>query len=341
MDRSSAPEAAARAAPGGPPTRGPAGERPRFVRPPRLAPGDRVAVVAPAGPLDRDALEAGLRVLAGRYEATWDPGLLSRTRYLAGGDTRRVAELERALASPGTRAIIAARGGYGSLRLLPRVFPAGRRATDPGPRLLVGFSDVTALHAAWQAAGRVSVHGPGLTQLATQPRAVVERLFRLLEDPAAPPPPLAGTPLVGGTAEGPLLGGNLSLLTRLLGTPWLPDLDGAILLLEDVAERPYRIDRMWTHLRLAGVLDRVRGLALGDFTDCEEREGDYLLRDVLGELAAEAGIPCVAGLPVGHGAVNVPVPLGCCARVDGGAGQLVFLEPAVAARAPGPAPSPD
>lgn len=303
-----------------------------FAKPPRLAPGDRVTVVAPAGPVERESLEAGLRVLAGRYEATWDQGLLSRTRYLAGDDGRRAGELRAALGDSGAKAVIAARGGYGSLRLLPRLWPAPLH--DGGPpgrgKLLVGFSDITALHCALQAMGQVSVHGPSVNQLGTQPRAVAERLFALLEDGAAPAPSVAGTPLVGGVAEGPLLGGNLSLLTRLLGTPWLPALDGAVLLLEDVTEAPYRLDRMWTHLRLAGVLDRVRGLALGEFIECEEPGATFSSQDVVWSLAAETGLPCVAGLPIGHGAVNVPVALGTRVRLDGGAGTLVFLEPAVA-----------
>ncbi|HZS32868.1 MAG TPA: LD-carboxypeptidase [Methylomirabilota bacterium] len=314
-----------------------AAEPARFRRPPRLLPGDRVAVVAPAGPTDRESLEAGLRILGSRYAVEWEPGLLSRTRYLAGDDARRGAELGRALGDPGIAAVVAARGGYGCLRLLPALWPvdaAGRPAPPAAPKLLVGFSDLTALHAAQQATGVVSVHGPVVTQLGGQPRPVVERLFALLEDARAAPPPLLGTPVVGGIAEGPLLGGNLSVLTRLLGTPWLPDLAGAILLVEDVGERPYRVDRMWTHLRLAGVFARIAGLALGEFTDCEERDGDYVLQDLLGELAAATGLPCVAGLPVGHGAVNVPLPLGCRVRIDGGTGALVVLEPAVAARPP-------
>jgi muramoyltetrapeptide carboxypeptidase len=302
-----------------------------FARPPALGRGHRVAVVAPAGPLDRESLEAGVAVLGRRYAVTWAPGLLERRRYLAGEDGRRLAELGSALADPEVRAVVAARGGYGALRLLPRLWPVadGRPAVTGPAKLLVGFSDITGLHAALQAAGRVSIHGPVVTQLATQPPGVVERLFRLLEDSAAPPAALAGTPVVGGVAEGPLLGGNLSLLTRLLGTPWLPDLDGAVLLLEEVSERPYRIDRMWTHLRLAGVFERVRGLALGEFTQCEEPEGDYTLGDVVRDLAAETGLPCVAGLPIGHGAVNVPVALGTRVRLDAGAGTLAFLEPAV------------
>jgi muramoyltetrapeptide carboxypeptidase len=302
---------------------------PRFVRPPRLTPGDRVAVVAPAGPLDRDSFEAGLRILGKRYDVAWDASLLSRTRYLAGDDGRRGGELAAALADPGIRGIVAARGGYGSMRVLPRVWPGGANG-GPVAKMLVGFSDITALHAAVQTAGRVSVHGPVVTQLATQPSGIVERFFAILEDATAPPPPVAGTPMVGGVVEGPLLGGNLSIVTRLLGTPWLPDLTGAVLLLEDVGERPYRIDRMWTHLGLAGVFERVAGLALGDFTDCEDPDGGFTLRDVLYDLVRETRLPCVGFLPIGHDAINVPVPLGTRVRLDGGAGALSFLEPAVA-----------
>ena len=303
----------------------------RFVKPPALAPGDRVAVVAPAGPLDRESLDAGLRILAERYDVAWDPGLLSRVRYLAGDDDRRRGELVAALADPRISGIVAARGGYGSMRILSRVWPSGNGGpSSPGPaKMLVGFSDITALHAALQAGGRVSVHGPVVTQLATQPSTIVERFFAILEYRTGPPAPVGGTPILGGVAEGPLLGGNLSILTRLLGTPWLPDLTGAVLLLEDVGERPYRIDRMWTHLRLAGVFERVRGVALGDFTDCEDPDGDFTLREVLWNLAGETGLPCVGGLPIGHGAVNVPVALGARVRLDGGAGVLSFLEPAV------------
>ena len=306
--------------------------RPRFVKPARLAPGDRVAVVAPAGPLDRESLDAGLRILAKRYDIAWDAGLLSRTRYLAGEDGRRERELASALADPRIRGIVAARGGYGSMRLLSRVWPSvnGRPSSAGPPKMLVGFSDITALHAALQSTGRVSVHGPVVTQLGVQPPGIVERFFAILEDSAAAPGPVAGTPIMGGVAEGLLLGGNLSLVTRLLGTPWLPDLTGAVLLLEDVGEKPYRIDRMWTHLRLAGIFDQVVGLALGDFTDCEDQDGEFTLREVLSSLVAETGLPCVGDLPIGHGAVNVPVPLGTWVRLDGGTGTLSFLEPAVA-----------
>jgi muramoyltetrapeptide carboxypeptidase len=136
---------------------------------------------------------------------------------------------------------------------------------------------------------------------------------------------------VAGVVEGPLLGGSLSVLTRLLGTPYLPALDGAILLLEDRGERPYRLDRMWTHLALAGVFARVRGIALGDFGGCEEPGAAYSSADVLRDLAAATALPCAAGFPVGHGDANEPVPLGARVRLDAGARSLTFLEAAVSA----------
>ncbi len=298
-----------------------------FARPPALRPGDRVAVVAPAGPFDREGFEAGLRILAERYHPAFDEGVFARRRYLAGDDGRRLGELASALGDVRVHGVIAARGGYGSLRLLPRLPIAGL-----APKPVVGFSDITALHLALQATGWVTVHGPVVTQLAGQPRAAIDRLFRPLKDPGAPAAPLAGVPVVGGVAEGPLVGGNLSLLTRLLGTPYLPRLEGAVLLLEDVGERPYRLDRMWTHLALAGTFDRVRGIAIGALTDCEEPEADYGCADVVAELAASTGLPCLTGLPVGHGDLNQAVPLGARVRLDGGAGVLTFLEPAVAPR---------
>jgi muramoyltetrapeptide carboxypeptidase len=152
-----------------------------------------------------------------------------------------------------------------------------------------------------------------------------------LLEASSPAPALGGTlTYVGGVAEGPLLGGNLSVVTRVLGTPFMPALDGAILLLEDQGERPYRLDRMWTHLQLAGVFDRVRGIVLGSFTGCEERDASYSSAEVLHELALATGLPCAAGFPIGHGDVNEPVPLGVRVRLDADARSLAFLEAAVA-----------
>ncbi len=292
------------------------------VKPEALHRGDEVSIVAPSGPFDRQALERGLSLLSDRYRPVLGTGLFDRARYLAGSDARRLEELTDALASERTRAVFTARGGYGALRLLQGLKLPQR------PKLLVGFSDICALHAALQCAGWVSVHGPVLTQLGAHGGKSAQRLFRLLEDPA-PPDVLQGTPTVEGVAEGPVIGGNLSVVTRLLGTPFFPPADGAILALEDVGERPYRLDRMWQHLKLAGVFERVRGLALGAFTESEEPGGAWTAQEVVAELATQVGLPCVMELPIGHGAVNWPIPLGARAVLDGGAGTLRFLEGAV------------
>jgi muramoyltetrapeptide carboxypeptidase len=194
---------------------------------------------------------------------------------------------------------------------------------------IVGFSDITALHLWLQSLGLVSIHGPVLTQLGRLGKPTARRLFSLLES-SIPAEPLQGSgSWVDGAAEGPLLGGNLSVFTRLLGTPFMPELEGAILLLEDVGERPYRLDRMWTHLELAGVFRKVRGIVLGSFTHCEERDADYSSQDLLRELAVATGLPCAAGFPIGHGDVNEPVPLGVRVHLDATAGRLSFLEAAV------------
>jgi muramoyltetrapeptide carboxypeptidase len=329
-----------------------------------LRPGESVAVIAPAGPFDRESFEAGVAVITERYRVQYDPGIFQRHRYLAGDDQRRLAELNHALADHSIRGIFCARGGYGTMRLLQKLQP--QRATgqpgqatrtqpaitQPAPatamsvattalatqpakgsaklaKPLVGFSDITALHQWRQSQGIVSIHGPVLTQLGRLGRPTSERLFSLLES-NAPAKPLHGTTsFVEGIAEGPLLGGNLSVFTRLLGTPFMPALDGAVLLLEDVGERPYRLDRMWTQLELAGVFRKVSGIALGSFTLCEERDATYSSQDVLRELAVATGVPCATGFPIGHGDINEPVPLGVRVRLDATTAQLTFMESAV------------
>jgi muramoyltetrapeptide carboxypeptidase len=287
-----------------------------------------VAVIAPASGFERGAFEAGLALIAARYRAEYGGGLFERQRYLAGSDARRLAELHASLADPGIRAVFCVRGGYGATRLLAQL---AARAPAGAPKLLVGFSDITALHLWLQSYGRISIHGPVLTQLPRLAPATCARLFELLES-TRPAAPLSGdATYVGGIAEGPLLGGNLSVVTRLLGTPCMPALDGAILLLEDQGERPYRLDRMWTHLRLAGVFQRVRGIALGSFTGCEEPGASYTSAEVLRELAESTGLPCAAGFPVGHGEVNEPVPLGVRVRLEADKARLTFLESAASA----------
>jgi muramoyltetrapeptide carboxypeptidase len=298
-------------------------ETPRYRPFPALSPGDPVVVVAPASPFDRDSFEAGLAILAQRYRVQLDESVHARDRYLAGSDERRLRELKAALAACEARAVFCARGGYGVLRLLEPLEGAAIAS-----KAVVGFSDITALHALLQRTGRISIHGPVLTQLGRLDTAARQRLFALLESTELPAPLCGTDTYVGGDAEGPLLGGNLAVLTRLLGTPFLPPLEGAILLLEDIGERPYRLDRMWTHLHLAGVFRKVRGIVLGAFIGCEEKEADYSSVEVLRGLAVSTGLPCAAGFPIGHGECNAPVALGARVRLDAGSRTLTFLESA-------------
>lgn len=296
---------------------------PRYRAFPALRPGDPVVAVAPAGPFDRASFESGLEVIAQRYRVHYDPGALARHRYLAGTDERRLGELAAALADSDTRAVFCARGGYGVMRLL-----SGLESAAIAPKPVIGFSDLTALHQFLQREGHVSIHGPTLTQLSRLDAPAHQRLFDLLES-QAPAATLTGTETyVDGMAEGPLLGGNLSVLTRLLGTPFLAPMEGAILLLEDVGERPYRLDRMWTHLALAGVFRQVCGIVLGEFAACEAKDADYSSGEVLRELAVATGLPCAAGFPIGHGEHNQPVPLGVRVRLDAARRSLAFLESA-------------
>lgn len=285
-----------------------------------------MAICAPSSPFDRAVFERGLERLAARYRPRFDESLFSRERYLAGDDTRRLGELQRALDSD-ARAIFCARGGYGAMRLLRALrLPPAEEA-----KILVGFSDITALHAALQSTGAISVHGPVVTQLGRLEEAEVEALFALLERPEYCPL-LRGQGAAPGVVEGPVLGGNLSLVTRLVGTPYLPKLDGAILFLEEVGEPSYKLDRMWCHLELAGLFERVAGIALGEFTNCGEASEPEQMAQLLRSLATSTGRPCALGLPAGHGERNLPFPLGARARLDGEAGTLQFLEGAVRPR---------
>jgi muramoyltetrapeptide carboxypeptidase len=297
-----------------------------------LRAGSRVAVVAPAGPVPRDAFDAGAAILGARYTLVHDERIFARQGYLAGDDDARAAELSRALADPTIAGVFCARGGYGLMRILARLDAA---AFARAPKLVVGFSDVTALHAWAARAGVVSLHGPVVTQLAKLPAEDAASLFALAEA-TSPAPPLTGLRALAGAAssgaavEGPLVGGNLEVLSRLVGTPWALGLDGAVLFLEEIGERPYRIDRQLTQLELSGALDGLAGVVIGDFVGCAEKDGSAPdAETVLVERLGRRGIPVVAGAPIGHGSRNRAIPHGARVRLDPAAGTLEFLEAAV------------
>ena len=295
--------------------------------PPPLTCGDRVRPVAASSALgDGEKLQQGLAVLRGwGLEIDDNPHLPERRwGYLAGRDAERAADLQ-ALAGDGVALHACARGGWGAARLLeqPLRQPEG---------WLLGFSDVTSLLWARVAAGQAGgVHGPLLTTLAAEPAWSQERLRALLFGEAVPD--LEAVGWRAGMAEGPLLVANLTVATHLLGTPHLPALKGAILVLEDVGEAPYRIERMLTHWRLCGALQQLAGLAFGSFEGWREADGRadepadhrFDLDQVLRERSLDLGIPVVAHLPVGHSPGNAALPLGVAARLDGARGRLTLL----------------
>ena len=301
-----------------------------MIRAPRLAPGDPVRVIAPSGPVPREAFAAGLEVLRARYDVRHDDGVFAREGYLAGPDERRLAELTAALADPDARAIVMARGGYGLMRLLPFI-DVGALVARPRP--IVGFSDGTALLALAARAGVASIHGPVVTQLGNLASADQRALFERLETPG-PSLLLEGLEgLIPGRVRGPLIGGNLEMFSRLIGTPYLPDVAGAILFFEDLGERPYRIDRLLAHLDLAGIFGAASGVLLGDFSGCREPEAtradsptaEEVLVDRLGRLP----IAVALGGAFGHGTRNRALPYGTLCELDTAAGTLTALEGAV------------
>lgn len=299
----------------------------RATTPPSLAAGARVALLSPAGPLgevaDLERAERNVRDLG--WEPRTYPHALAREGYLAGDDASRLADLNAAIRDPRIDAIWCLRGGYGSMRVLDSIdYDSLRRA----PKAIIGFSDITALHLAMRArCNLVSYHGP--TARAVLTPFSRESLLRATGprseamDPFATSTPL--TWLQEGEAAGPLEGGNLALLCSLLGTPYSARFDGAILVLEDVNEPLYRIDRMLRQLMLSGALARVAGLCFGAFTDRgEESEAAPRSLDVLfREAAACVRGPVVRDIPCGHVPDQWTIPLGARAEMSRSRGLVL------------------
>lgn len=297
-----------------------------------LRAGDLVGVIAPAGP----STPARLGLVPALFEsfglrARLYPGCQAthpRHDFLAGDDATRLADLHAAFADDEVAAVFALRGGWGSARLLDRI-DTGLLRTKP--KLLIGFSDITALHALLAREGLVGLHAPmpGSNLVLEGNEADARALFELLTQPL-----LAGhrfaAPLavdawrVPGQASGALVGGNLSLVAALLGTPWAWPTEGTILFLEDVSEALYRVDRLMTQLRLAGVLAGARGFLLGSFT--EDADPAAVLQDYLAGL----GKPVLTGWPAGHATPNRALPLGAQVTLDASAGTLTLDEDVLA-----------
>lgn len=297
-----------------------------LLRPRRLVPGDTVAVVAPAGPAPVDRLDAGLAVLRGwGLEVRELPHVRGRDEeldYLAAPDAVRAAELTAAWTAPDVAAVFCARGGYGVQRMVDLLdWPV---LAEAGPKVLVGFSDVTALHQAFASRlGVVTLHGPVVTSLGAGDDASRDHLRWMLFDPESVHDltPMSGRVRVGGVADGVLVGGNLALLAAEVGTPTARPAARGIAVLEDVGEDPYRLDRLLTQLLRSGWFDDVRGVAVGRLTGCGSDEAS---RRVVEDRLAPLGVPLVTDLPFGHADHNLTLPLGVPARLDGDAGTLTL-----------------
>ena len=313
------------------------------VKPPRLRSGDTVGLIEPAGFTD-DAFDLEVvkdTIVAMGLKPKAAPHLAGRYGYLAGTDKDRAADVNAMFADPQVRAVFAVRGGWGCARILPLLdFAMIRR----NPKLLVGFSDITALHLAIAAkAGFVTIHGPvaasgwsryswdafravafdGATPTLSTPLGQEDRLAQRAGRIRTFRP---------GVTRGRLIGGNLSVLTALIGTPYVPDFTGAILFLEDISEQPYSIDRMLTQLALARVLGKVAGVAFGQCTDCGPSGasyGGFTLSEVLQQHLAPLGVPAFQGGQFGHVANQYSLPMGVMAEMDAGAGTIRLLEAAV------------
>jgi muramoyltetrapeptide carboxypeptidase len=311
------------------------------ARPPRaLMQGATVGIVAPAGPVELRQLKRGidffeslgLRVVLGRF-------LNSGSGYLAAPDRDRAAELMEFLLRPDIDAVIAARGGYGVLRILPALdYTALEQCNKP----VIGYSDITALLVTlYQRTGLITFHGPMASSQfdTTTAGSFLATLFRFASERSSPTEmqltysDASFLPVVSGVAEGILLGGNLSVFCSLLGTPFEPDTRECILFFEDVGEEPYKVDRMLTQLALAGKFDGIRGMVLGAFSKQSPRAIESTgestgtaIADIAAEHCARRGIPLLANFPIGHIESKITLPIGCRARLDAQGRTLQILE---------------
>ena len=301
-------------------------------KPPRLNPGDRIGIVSPAAAVQAERLKQGCLALQQcGFSVQVGAQALQRDRFFAGTDRVRAEELTAMFTDPGVQAVFCSRAGYGSGRLLPLL---DFTIFSQQPKIFVGYSDVTLLLNAFvQRTGLVCFHGPLVAGEFAEGLSERSRmhLFNLLTRGTGEASLPFSTTLRTGVAEGPLLGGCLSVLVATLGTPFAFDPRGAILFLEDIGEKPYRIDRMLVQLKQGGVLEHLAGVVFGDMQGCWGTEDDpTLLLSVIADAFADYSYPVGFGLPAGHGGENFALPLGTRVRLDAGQQQLVFLESVVA-----------
>ncbi len=292
--------------------------------PPRLRQGDTIGVVAPASHFDLKKFNRGIAVLESMgFNISIPERLFDKNKYFAGSDFKRAEMVNRYFADPTIKAIICARGGYGSIRTLSLL---DYKIIQKNPKIFVGFSDISALLSTLYLKCRlVTFHGPTVTTIGNSDNRTKDSLLSIITSDEKPKIAIkGGTTIHPGSSSGPVLGGNLRTLCHLLGTPFQPDFQECILFLEDRGEGPYRIDRMLSQMKLAGCFNGLAGLILGTFEDCGR---DDIIRLAI-DIFKDDKIPILAGLEVGHGKRNLVVPTGLHATIHTDKKLLTFHEPA-------------
>jgi len=291
----------------------------KSIRPPCLKTGDTIGIVAPAGPFNPEKFVRGKAVLETMgFRIFYDESIFQQHGFLAGTDAQRADQMNRLFADPSVQAIVCARGGYGSMRILPLL---DYQTIQLHPKIFMGFSDVSALLTMlYEQCSLVTFHGPMVTSLAGATEKTISSMrTALTSDGPLELVPEEGKTIKSGISSGILCGGNLTTLCHLVGTPYATNFKGKILLLEDVGEMTYRIDRMLTQMKLAGCFNGMAGLILGAFKKCGQLNE---IVEIFDNIFHDADIPILAGFDIGHGKTNLTVPLGQDATLDAGKKRL-------------------
>ncbi len=294
------------------------------MKPNKLIKDDSIGIISIAGPIKRKEIEAGIQILE-HYGFKIKTGLnlynISNFGYLAGNDKKRISDFYQMVIDKEVRGIICSRGGYGSMRIINHL---EYNILLQNPKVFIGYSDITALlFAINKMTNLITFHGPMVKQLASLNNEDITWLFDLLRGGKNNIYISYANILIPGKTKGILMGGNLSIICSLIGTPFMPNYKDILLFIEDVNEPYYKIDRMLTHLKLSGFLEKVSGLILGSFKGCGQED---IINQIIYDIIKDIGFPCISNFPIGHGNRNITIPIGIKAELNTYKKNIKFLE---------------